>query len=275
MFEIEYNTLIPISTEVSLWILIPIYIITICVNLSRTQITKLFSTSKITPRKQQENTIISKTQYLTNNYFVLTKSSLNKMKNEFLDSSTGILNIEAAPQEGVPNIPLDPSSMMGGMSTQMITQLIQIVMYTWISSTFEGFLVLKLPFQIPYRMKMITQNGLFGLHVDTSYVSSMCWYFLIIYCGSNILKLFKFNTEGFDIHNQVGMKNMSMNPMAAMNGGGAVGTFKMCAKNLEIVEYDNSCIMETIEDEVINDLGLEIHKKNKSNKPYLAKKKLD
>ena len=255
MFTIEYNDFIPIQDEVRNWVLIPLFLITICSNFLRQSISQLLNKKKdITPRKQQENTILSKASLFVNQSHLLFRSIFTKIQTKFTDKESGVLMISQAPTDdnqmpmGMPQ--MDPMAMLSGMGSGMINNVIYIVIYTWISNTFGGFIVLKLPFQLSYRLKLLTQQGLLAMNLEPCYVSSMCWYFLILYCGNYIIKLFNIHAEMSDV--MMPQMQQNMNPMAAM--GGVVKSFNDAAMNVAMVHYGDDFLMETIENEVYADV---------------------
>lgn len=58
-----------------------------------------------------------------------------------------------------------------------------MVMMQGISHFFQGFILLKVPFPLTRGFKMMFQRGLgeFTSNLDTSYVSSVSWYFLVMF----------------------------------------------------------------------------------------------
>ena len=267
MFTIEYNDFIPIQGEVRNWVLIPLFFITICSNFLRTSISQLMNKKKeVTPRKQQENTILQKANLFIERSHLLFRSVFGRIQNKYVNNEDGILRISQAPQEeGAMQMPqMDPMTMMSGMGGGMINNVIYIVIYSWISSTFGGFIVLKLPFQLSYRLKLLTQQGLLMMNLEPCYVSSMCWYFLIIYCGNYIVRLFNINAE-MDPMMMTGMAQpqQQVNPMAAM--GGVVKSFNDAANNMAVLKYSDDFLMEVIENEVYDDVEKRVSGKVKSD----------
>jgi len=58
-----------------------------------------------------------------------------------------------------------------------------MVMMQGISHFFQGFILLKVPFPLTRGFKMMFQKGLgeMSSNLDTSYVSSVSWYFLVMF----------------------------------------------------------------------------------------------
>lgn len=77
---------------------------------------------------------------------------------------------------------MDPSAMIGGMKGNMAAMVQNMVMMQGISHFFRGFVLVKVPFPLTRGFKQMFQRGLFDLTtLDTSYVSSVSWYFLVMF----------------------------------------------------------------------------------------------
>ena len=91
------------------------------------------------------------------------------------------------------------------------------------------------------------------MNLEPCYVSSMCWYFLIIYCGNYIVRLFNINSNAGDMMMPPAMQQQqNMSPMASM--GGIVKSFNDAAMNMGVLRYGDDFLMETIENEVYADV---------------------
>ncbi|KAL3776729.1 hypothetical protein ACHAW5_010652 [Stephanodiscus triporus] len=77
---------------------------------------------------------------------------------------------------------MDPSTMMDGMKGNMAAMVQNMVMMQGISHFFRGFVLVKVPFPLTRGFKQMFQRGLYDLTtLDTSYVSSVSWYFLVMF----------------------------------------------------------------------------------------------
>ena len=76
---------------------------------------------------------------------------------------------------------MNPASMLDGMKGQMVFMVQNMVMMQGISHFFKGFVLVKVPFPLTNGFKMMFQRGLDLSTLETSYVSSVSWYFLVMF----------------------------------------------------------------------------------------------
>lgn len=82
---------------------------------------------------------------------------------------------------------MNPMAMMKGNMAFMVQNM---VMMQGIQHFFSGFILLKVPFPLTAGFKQMFQRGLFELPtLDTSYVSSVSWYFLVMFGLRSFFKL--------------------------------------------------------------------------------------
>ena len=96
----------------------------------------------------------------------------------------------AAAQGGGGDDMASPFAMMEGMQGSMVFMVQNMVMMQAIQHFFSGFILLKVPFSLTMGFKQMFQRGLEGLtNLDTSYVSSVSWYFLVMYGLRGVFRL--------------------------------------------------------------------------------------
>lgn len=76
---------------------------------------------------------------------------------------------------------MNPMSMMEGMQGNLAFMVQNMVMMQGISFFFKGFILVKVPFPLTNGFKGMFQRGLDLSTLDTSYVSSVSWYFLVMF----------------------------------------------------------------------------------------------
>ncbi len=96
---------------------------------------------------------------------------------------SGILRKEDIP--GPENPLSDPTKVLDPMKSQMGGQigfLATNALMMWFSSHFfGGFILVHLPFPLTNRFKVMLQSGIELTTLDPSYVSSVSWYFLVMF----------------------------------------------------------------------------------------------
>jgi hypothetical protein len=109
------------------------------------------------------------------------RAEIDKKLSDALDKQNG--NGEQDPLAAVGLPPgMDPSTMMDGMKGNMAAMVQNMVMMQGISHFFRGFVLVRVPFPLTRGFKQMFQRGLFELNtLDTSYVSSVSWYFLVMF----------------------------------------------------------------------------------------------
>jgi hypothetical protein len=88
---------------------------------------------------------------------------------------------KAKPTDGGAADPMNPMAMMDGMMGNMAFMVQNMVMMQGISHFFRGYVLVKIPFPLTRGFKGMFQKGLELQTLDTSYVSSVSWYFLVMF----------------------------------------------------------------------------------------------
>jgi len=76
---------------------------------------------------------------------------------------------------------MNPMAAMEGMKGNMVFMVQNMVMMQGISHFFHGFVLVKVPFPLTNGFKQMFQRGLDLSTLETSYVSSVSWYFLVMF----------------------------------------------------------------------------------------------
>jgi len=93
---------------------------------------------------------------------------------------------ENSDKDDMPN----PLGAMEGMMGNMAFMVQNMIMMQAIQHFFSGFILLKVPFRLTLGFKQMFQRGLDGLAtLETSYVSSISWYFLVMFGLRGFFKL--------------------------------------------------------------------------------------
>lgn len=103
----------------------------------------------------------------------------------------------------------NPASMMDGMKTQVIFMATNYGMGYWVQNFFAGFVLVRMPFSLTTRFKQMTQRDLALQTLDTSFVSSLSWYMIVLY-GIRTLVMLLLGTSSSDAMDESKMMQMQM-----------------------------------------------------------------
>eukprot|EP00918_Siedleckia_nematoides_P059406 GHVU01129543.1.p2 GENE.GHVU01129543.1~~GHVU01129543.1.p2 ORF type:complete len:257 (+),score=43.13 GHVU01129543.1:622-1392(+) len=139
----------------------------------------------------------------------------------------------------------DPSQMFGALKSQFAFLALNGGLGLIISFFFSGFLVAKAPFPLTYKFKSVLQRGVEVPGIDVTYVSSLSWYFFVLFGCSGIVAIFH-NVVGREADSTDALATSAMaqiNPAMAsteggvgLPGGQGVDISKMYQKQREDLE---------------------------------------
>jgi len=150
----------------------------------------------------------------------------------------------ATQRSAAPNPMGNPADMMGGMMGNMAFMVQNMVMMQGVGHFFSGFVLVKVPFPLTKGFKMMFQRGLQLNTLETSYVSSVSWYFLVMYGLRGLLRLIigdpsKRDRDDIALQQQLGNQ---------MGGGGqfdAAKAMKMEGDAIQMSRYGGSLCAES------------------------------
>mmetsp|Transcript_18866 Transcript_18866/g.21617 ORF Transcript_18866/g.21617 Transcript_18866/m.21617 type:complete len:301 (+) Transcript_18866:117-1019(+) len=187
-----------LDSDIRDWVVLPLFVIMISTGLLRHFVSQLLKgdpkpLTKIESRAKNAMSRAVRLRTGSGNY--ISQNRWEARRRYFSDKESGHLReeseraareLEKLNEEGVAPggiDPMNPMSMMDGMKGSMVFMVQNMVMMQGISHFFQGFILLKVPFPLTRGFKMMFQRGLGELtsNLDTSYVSSVSWYFLVMF----------------------------------------------------------------------------------------------
>jgi hypothetical protein len=176
------SDLLTLDPEIRNWVLIPIVLITMLVGIGRSMISQLVkSDSAVDADKVKHMSLIQRAQRLRGAQRFIPPAGFAMRKAYLCDKDAGMLRrtIEVDPMKNNPMS--NPDGMMNMLKGNMSMMLPHILMMGWINYFFSGFVLVKLPFPVTSRFKSMLQRGVDLGSLDVSYVSSLSWYFLVMF----------------------------------------------------------------------------------------------
>ncbi len=137
--------------------------------------------------------------------------------------------------------------MMGGMKQNLAMIIPNMLQMGWVSYFFAGFVLVKLPFPLTERFKTMMQRGIMLKSLDTSYVSSLSWYFINMFGLRGVFSLVLGSNASIGGEEQLIAQQMAGGPLAGMGGPQAPDVEKIHAAErteLEIIQHDHASVAE-------------------------------
>jgi len=162
------------------WVLFPIILVMTLVQVNRSWVQVLLKSEK--PPEQDHvhhMQLLSRSARLRANNRLLSSAAFNVRRDFFRAKGTGRLRAEV--EGGAPNPMQNPDGMMDMLKGNLSMMVPNIVMMGWISYFFSGFVLVKIPFTLTEGFKQMLQRGVELQTLDVSYVSSLSWYFLVMF----------------------------------------------------------------------------------------------
>jgi ER membrane protein complex subunit 3 len=183
------DNIVLLDPQIRNWVLYPIFIITLLVGLGRHYVTQLVkSEHPAEAKKLKAINILSRSARLRTNARFIPPFAFKVRKEYLAEKKVGALSIK---QDGAQNPMMSGNSnmQMDMMKGQMTTMIPSILMMTFVNHFFSGYVISKVPFPLTPKFKMMLQQGVQLSTLDSSYVSSLSWYFLVMFGLNGVYKL--------------------------------------------------------------------------------------
>jgi len=225
-----------LDTQIRDWVLLPIVVVVFLSSFLRYYISILIRSEK---KKDLKATKDAQTLLRARRLKVcankLPPMAFQTRKAIFNDKENGLFK-EKTPNSQDPlnmgtNPMLDPNNMMDMMKNNMTMIIPQMLMMAWVSYFFTGFVLVKLPFPLTLSFKTMLQRGIDLSTLDVAYVSSLSWYFLVVFGlrGLSTIFLGEVSDE----------TQMMQQQMQGMNAAAQMDTQKIFQSERENIELLN------------------------------------
>lgn len=225
------------------WVFLPIIYVTCMIQLFRFYYTlygAYTKTKKAVKKAQYADTkdkqLVEKCDHLSKKFMLLTREAFDCRRGFLCKPETGylVVNGDKPPVDSLNSVQAAQSGMMDNMKGMLVMMATTIPAMAWINSFFAGFVLAKVPFSMTQQFRSLTQSGIDMANLDVSYVSSVSFYFLIVF-GLNQLQSLLFDDDADEdsmkaINEDRKQMQGGMNPMAQQGGlmgmGAAAGQGK-------------------------------------------------
>jgi len=212
------------------YVLLPIFFVVILTSVLRANLTKIAGTPppKLPDLGEMKFlTMFSRLANLKQNANILSPESFSSKRCMYLNENEkrgpkGLLLAEPPQQlsamEKMMQQNQDPSTAMNMVKSQFMFLGIHGSLGYWVSHLFSGFLVAKTPFPLTFKIKGMLQRGVDVVALDTSYVSSLSWYFFIMISSGSLIGLWNYLFTSADDHVESTESGSEMAMMMASGG---------------------------------------------------------
>jgi ER membrane protein complex subunit 3 len=148
---------------------------------------------------------------------------------------------------------MNPMGMLKGNMTFMIQNM---VMMQGIQHFFSGFILLRVPFPLTAGFKSMFQRGLADMpDLSSSFVSSVSWYFLVMYGLRSFLKLaigeFPIEVKEQDMMSQQMGLHVPPPPNVKQDGKTLAKNLRQDAENMALLLQDFKSEMDSVEKRIL------------------------
>lgn len=240
-----------LDSKIRDWVVLPLFVIMVAAGLLRFYMGNLLKPApkSFTKVGQRTGNTLRSTSALKSGaiHFLSTsklearRSAYPEVLNSQADWCDAHLDAEEEKEGGDSDDSMNPFGAMEGMQGNMAFMVQNMVMMQAIQHFFSGFILLKVPFSLTMGFKQMFQRGLEGLAtLDTSYVSSVSWYFLVMFGLRGFFRLVigtppMETMEAQQLQSQMGKRAGGGNPAASPDDDAMVKQLTKEAENLPIV----------------------------------------
>jgi len=163
------------------WVLIPIVVIMFLMGILRNNVTKMMRKDTApNPTQILQNNQLMRARRLRANACYIPAASFHTRRKVFCHKDDGVL-MQKHEAPNPMSMMQDPNVMMNMMQGNFAMMVPQMVMMGIVNYFFSGFVLGKIPFPLTPSFKGMLQRGINLTTLDTAYVTSMSWYFLVMF----------------------------------------------------------------------------------------------
>mmetsp|Transcript_36198 Transcript_36198/g.58492 ORF Transcript_36198/g.58492 Transcript_36198/m.58492 type:complete len:259 (-) Transcript_36198:71-847(-) len=249
-----------LDSKICNWVLLPIAVVMVLVELLRHYVMKATQTEKKLDLKTiRETNVLLRTRNLRANGAAIPPAGFKMRKAVYTNKENGILCTDAPKPVDPMAAFSNPEPMMEMMKKNILgNALPNIGLMAYINYFFSGFLVAKMPFPLTPRFRSMLQRGVELSELEPTYISSLSWYFLTMYGRKGIVTLLI--GEESTTMDEARMMQAQMQAMSAgqMDIGKA---FAAERENLEITDHyfgipaSEASLLERLESRKVENLN--------------------
>lgn len=220
------------------WVLLPIFMVMFMQGILRHFVTLMLQDDKkVTLQQVEQGELLRRSQRLRAHNQFIPAAAFRMRKAFFVQKA--FQDKPKSDEEKAGGAEQDPKTMMDNMSGMMKQNMAMIipnmVMFSWVTYFFSGFVLVKVPFPLTARFKDMLQRGIALKTLNPSYVSSQSWYFINLFGLRGLFSLILGANSATD---DARMMEQQMNAGNAMAQPDPAKIYLAERNELEIVTHD-------------------------------------
>mmetsp|Transcript_27211 Transcript_27211/g.54805 ORF Transcript_27211/g.54805 Transcript_27211/m.54805 type:complete len:393 (-) Transcript_27211:274-1452(-) len=190
MGQTQSAEILTLDANIRDWVVLPMLLIMIFVNLLRHYVQQLMRSDKALDINEiKHKQTLTRASLLRRNGNFLTEDAFKSRKGYFNNKDSGRL-LQKVPKGGMNAAAMmNPMAMLDMMKGNITFIVPNMAMMAIINQFFQGFVLVKVPFSLTNRFKTMLHRGVDLDTLDVSYVSSLSWYFLLMFGLRGLIKL--------------------------------------------------------------------------------------
>ncbi|KAG8461242.1 hypothetical protein KFE25_002431 [Diacronema lutheri] len=226
------------------WVFLPLIVIMFLVGILRHNATSLLRSDPKPGDKEQvkQSMALMRSRRLRANARYIPEEAYHARRHYFSHPTTGVFSQKLEAPPNALAMMSDPDVMQNMMKGNMATMVPQVAMMGVVNQFFSGFVLVKIPFPLTPSFKSMLQRGIPLASLDVTYVTSLSWYFIVMF---GMQGLFRLVLGGSEEDESALMMSAGMGMMPGMMPGGAMPgqpvdnkkNFEQERENLSLVEH--------------------------------------
>jgi hypothetical protein len=221
-----------LDSQIRDWVLLPIVLVVFLIGLLRHYATLAMKTEvKTDETALRQSQVLLRSRLLRENANYISPRAFREKRELFNNKEKGLLTQK--PENTQMMAMLNPANMTDMMKKNALMIVPNLVMFTWLSYFFSGFVIAKVPFPLASRFRSMLQRGIELSSLDVTYVTSLSMYVIILFGLGGVYSLVLGEANEAD-----DATLMQQQQQMASQGVDMVAAYKAEMENLELIEHN-------------------------------------
>jgi ER membrane protein complex subunit 3 len=235
-----------LDPQIRNWVFLPLMMIMILIGLLRSIVLKLINSKpKVDLLTIRESSALMKLRLLKQFHSLLPLQGFESRRLYWIQAvvEKRYLKVKEPTQPSFDD-PQMMNPMMQMMTKNMIMFIPQTIIMSWVSFVFTGFVLTRLPFPLTVRFKSMLQSGIDTQDMDVKWVSSLSWYFLLLFGLTSVYTLLGDSDASGAGMDMMQMQMQQQNPM--QQPAEVIKVFNNEKEYLELCNWEQEDLLDCV-----------------------------